>query len=110
MSRWFFVLLLLGSSLGYAQYYDDDYEDDYYGSPFNPPQNNPNAGANLNGNNPQSQKGGFGYQPSNPSAMAGQDLQNDAGRMIPSEQGQLKFKIVEGQFWDKKKKRRASRQ
>ena len=106
MSRWLLALLLLCTSYGYAQYYDDDYEDDYYGSPFTPPNNQNNGGGN-----PQSQKGGLGYQPRGVNDVVGPDLgaEGDSGRFIPSDQGQVKFKIVEGQFWEPKKKRRATR-
>lgn len=99
MSRWLLVLILLNSSTGFAQYYDDDYEDDYYGSPFSPPPSN--------SQNPQP-------RPNLPGAsnMASQELQQEAqsdnGRLIPSESGTVKFKIVEGQFWEPKKKRQTS--
>ncbi len=99
MSRWLLTLILLSSSAGFAQYYDDDYEDDYYGSPFSPPPPNSQNGQ------PRSPPGG------GLSGMAAQELQQepqDSGRLIPSESGQVKFKIVEGQFWEPKKKRRAS--
>lgn len=103
MSRFILVILILSTSYGYAQYYDDEYEDDYYGSPFNPPS------GQQNGANPQSQRP-IGTQGKSASELAGQDLQADTGRMIPSESGSVKFKVVEGEFWEPKKKRRASRQ
>ena len=101
LSGWLLALLLLSTSYGYAQYYDDDYDDDYYGSPFNPPP--------PNSQNPQQQIPGRNSLP----GMAGQELQNEAiggdnGRLIPADSGQVKFKIVEGEFWEPKKKRRAS--
>ncbi len=99
MSRWLLALILLSSSTGFAQYYDDDYEDDYYGSPFSPAP-------------PNSQSGRPGNTQPPASTMAGQELQqeaqSDAGRLIPSNSSEIKFKIVEGKFWEPKKKRRAS--
>lgn len=105
MSRWLLALILLSSSTGFAQYYDDDYEDEYYGSPFSPPPPNSQTGQPI----PPRPPGG-----SLP-GMAAQELQNsndssDSGRMIPSSQGDVKFKIVEGVFWEPKKKKNSSKQ